>query len=1044
MKQINELSDQGIGLYLADRQSKVIDPTTVDIECVMKAGGESISFSAKSGVLTNCKNLNGALVVFQEGANKLKQGRVEVEYDLSITDVNFSDGIQTIHNKYTTNISVVSKDTRVDGEFGPIFDVLPLLSVCTGKANIKPSGADEQWIREEVAKYLKSAEGQAVLDSLNYLKNDLGNVEDVGFNEKFNDLIKDANVGVKAVKGGAADVSLSNVGTPDVDAAVRRSNVYKALSSKVDKTHDDLSHSVTVVEEQTAIDWASFPQKFIHARYQFTQNDQTITQVLPNHSDAVTVIADLILGSFTGCKLVLKPVGGDLIAGGKTPLELTENGIQGFLLPDKNVNNYEWYPYSIAHDLGLILSDDSGNVFAGDKNLKFVNSFLKKEGDDVVIKNKGTNYINMQANGQGDGQSENLGIEFPLVSRSDINSQGAVEKQILSLKRGYFEMHKAEGICAKLSSKVDMISGHSEAPYFDEIVVGGGSYVYRDMQTKSIVLQETDTLDPNVTGGTPFKLRMYIEPLNDEIASEEGYMELKVVNEETGDYLLDANGEPIGTRIQYAQDEKIGPELLSAVYMAKGQVKARFEIYTSFRNQVLELSSRSCVLAQSTSKDQSTGLAELAFCELTGLSFNDDNRYYGNGFMNLAMALREDSAEAEIQDEQEMQGDNMFLSIVGKARVAIVNHELIVKDNGNDLPVFSVGMLFNESDTEVLRGKDVEINATLIDKENAFEIALLQYKGSTKPTLPILSSFSNQQPVYAAGWTEVSKTFISEDAVLGSHKVTHTFTLPIDQTVKNFAILFRAEDSQTPTELHLSEFYADIKPAFHEIFLSNSSKIKEAHLAYKKDYAEFWSYTPSGYSSFRYTVNKTATKMPWGEIHIDKNGASKLVKNDRSWNTAGNKWICEGDGEFDIDTEVEMQITAKCYVGESVPDKGNSLNSIWLAKNNGDGTFTEVPGSKKSFTLQKTVTTSVIVRTAYFHFNVKKGEKYRIFAQSSIDDGMYLRSGTDKKALLSSSIQFKEVSAQAITILEDGKPIDLSKYEITLNKLTGVLTAAKK
>ena len=132
--------------------------------------------------------------------------------------------------------------------------------------------------------------------------------------------------------------------------------------------------------------------------------------------------------------------------------------------------------------------------------------------------------------------------------------------------------------------------------------------------------------------------------------------------------------------------------------------------------------------------------------------------------------------------------------------------------------------------------------------------------------------------------------------------------------------------------------------------------------------------------------------------------------NDRGWNTAGNTWIFEGDGKFLDDGKVTVSYTAQVYCGESVPDGGSSNCFMWLAKVNGDGSFTEVPNSRMAFVCLKSFGGAKTVQSPKFSFQVKANETYRMFAQSDIDDGCYLQSGTNGIPLLRLDIDYNELS----------------------------------
>lgn len=75
-------------------------------------------------------------------------------------------------------------------------------------------------------------------------------------------------------------------------------------------------------------------------------------------------------------------------------------------------------------------------------------------------------------------------------------------------------------------------------------------------------------------------------------------------------------------------------------------------------------------------------------------------------------------------------GDNTYLSVKTAAKVSISNNQLVVKDNGKDLPVFSLFKKYSRFDTHVLKGKNYKATVKITDKQNSFVVALMKYTGT--------------------------------------------------------------------------------------------------------------------------------------------------------------------------------------------------------------------------------------------------------------------------------------------------------------------------
>lgn len=336
-----------------------------------------------------------------------------------------------------------------------------------------------------------------------------------------------------------------------------------------------------------------------------------------------------------------------------------------------------------------------------------------------------------------------------------------------------------------------------------------------------------------------------------------------------------------------------------------------------------------------------------------------------------------------------------------KAKVSISNNQLIVKDNNKDLPVFSLFKRYNRFDTFVCRGKNYKATVKITDKQNAFVVALMKYTGSENvaPT-PELVSYNNDQPQFNAGWSISDKLFISEDAVSGIHEATKTFVVPTD--AKEFAVIIFPNASQIPTTMVLNDFEGDITPWFNRMVITDSSHISEKYLEYQKDYAKFVVMTPAGDASYRYTYNKIAGNIPLG---IKKGLA--LVSNNNAWADPGasdpNK--VQGDLLAEADGVITIQYSGQAYNETSTMNEAN----FWAAKVAPDGALTEVPNSRYSTTIEANRKIAKSIQSKSISFPIQQGESVRFLANSNIDDGFYLQSGTDGKPLFEVVVNFKEM-----------------------------------
>lgn len=329
------------------------------------------------------------------------------------------------------------------------------------------------------------------------------------------------------------------------------------------------------------------------------------------------------------------------------------------------------------------------------------------------------------------------------------------------------------------------------------------------------------------------------------------------------------------------------------------------------------------------------------------------------------------------------------------------NEQLVVKDNGKDLPVFSLFKKYSRFDTHVLKGKNYKATVKITDKQNSFVVALMKYTGTeaVAPS-PELLSINNDQPQFNAGWSIADRLFISEDVVSGIHEATKTFVVPADAV--EFAVIIYPTESQTPTDMVLNDFEGDITPWFNRMVVTDSSHISEKYLEYQKDYAKFVVMTPAGDASYRYTYNKTAGNIPLG---IKKGLA--LVSNNNAWADPGasdpNK--VQGDLLAEADGIITIQYSGQAYNETSTMNEAN----FWAVKVAPDGSLTEVPNSRYSTTIEANRKIAKNIQSKSISFPIQQGESVRFLANSNIDDGFYLQSGTDGKPLFEVIVNFKEM-----------------------------------
>ena len=844
-----------------------------------------------------------------------------------------------------------------------------------------------------------------------------------------------------------ANKDLSNVIPTDLDKSIRLTNAYKEIVSKKPEHNGVIARHI---EEQGPIDFSTINEKLIHAVYQITAEQEIITQVLPPLSDDKTIIIEILLSSGINnfSHITLKPNTSEMINGSTNPLILNEKGIQGVLIPEAS-NSWIWVPYPMMHEYGIGVNDQRSNFFLGQQSLAFGAGFTATQDptDNTKVK---IDYTESGNGGNGlmfsdvDGNNftpKIVGSQFKDIEIHKINNSDGTFNANLNINPEVLREKHNEGILAFLGNDQIINSKFGKSKlYFGDTRVKGGTFVYEDLNTKSFVIQDIDPQDdPNVSGGSTFIIALYYEPDKTTLGplTQSGSIELLLVDSNDNP-IEDTNGNPMGSKIDYESGEIIKPELYIGECKAKAYTEVHMKIKLNFTNEeIVTVGANSCLMIQSISKDESSGLALMAFMAFTGYRIQFDTRYYGYNSMNLARSLVFDQAETSFAGNMEI-GPNLFLDAQNNVKISISNYNLNISDDGKVLPIWSLTKVYDKLDSKFMEGKNYKVTVTLIDKDDAYRVSMLKYTGTTYPIpRPKVETYNNSNPVFTNGWIQVDELFISEDVVSGEHKVSKNFIIPQSDSV---AFCMHAVSSQLPMNVKIKDLEGDITPWFNKIIITDNSHIKEQYLIEHDYIYRTLVQTPSGISAYRYTVTNTDTKIPIGVI----SGGDNKIINDNSWTDAGSSdpLKVQGDLKFLADGKVKMSYNARIY-NETI-----TLNQVefWLAKVNGDGTFTEVPNSRYATTIESNRNTPKKITSNGFNFNVLANETYRMFAKSDKTDGFYLQSETNGEPLFRIDIDFDEITSEEkdiidktneIRFMEAGKEVfsKILEYDVTTGKM---------
>lgn len=879
----------------------------------------------------------------------------------------------------------------------------------------------------------------------NFLQNDMSNVDASSFDEK----VKNTSI-AKQVGVNAKNIAMA-LDAGYFDTELKRNASFQALANGSHPTTASLTPAeikslffANRYEETDSVDLTNkiyADPKVLYLAFQLTRDNQVINQVLPPVSNDQIIMIDLIRAkNVVGGKIVFTAYQNDKLNGFSAPVEVSDEGHVGYWLPVDNEQSYDFFSNAKTQAYAMTFSDEKGNISLGAKEVVFEKATIEEDSNGV---------IHVKPDAPTDPQN---GLSFA----DGLTGKSFTPKKVASLDKSVriaaldadtadFSVdipNIAEGVFAKLGNPVNVNTNyHDNRPYYSAAWKYTKQYIREDMLNKSWTIQDGSMIDPLISGGSTVRLGMHMKTLNKAVATEKGYVRLKVVDALTRDILVADDGFPMAVQRDYEAGDAIKPEFMVRSLTVTSQVNVAFEIECSFPNQIIVLDPASCIYIQVIDSENVTGIAEMMFTQHTGIVIDAASRYYGFNWMNLAASLTKTKGEVEFDagDTEEM-GNGLFLTFLQKAKCKIENNQLIVSDDGTNIPVFCIGQIADRKDTASLILKNLLVKVRLQNKNNAYVYALMKWTKEEDATLPILTGYQNDQPEFADGWVKVADRAIPEDAISDVHEDTNAFTVPVG--TEQFAVILYPLVNQIPTTLVLEDFEVDVNPAFTLHYVNTTFDANQRNLGFDDHTYQSVSKTPSGYSALRYTINSADTKLPFGIV----SGGPDIV-NDRSWFTGSQHWEVEGDGVFKKAGRVKLVYSGLMYCGEGVGANSTSTCEFWLSKKQPDGSFVEIPGSRYTFVNEKSFSGAKHISSKEITFDVNADDVIRVYGKSSIDDGCYLQSGQDGSALLQLDIEYEEiveVDKRVLDVIASSKDVVIMQGGLAVTDKKLVYDADKK
>lgn len=703
------------------------------------------------------------------------------------------------------------------------------------------------------------------------------------------------------------------------------------------------------------------------------------------------------------------------------------------LIADKRTNSWIITDRQFPRIAKIIDGDD--NIFDINHKIKFDNAIVtppKNEWDPLTITIKWedglTEWVSLDDKmkpTQYGGNVNKVNVEEPLEVFLDPSSTVA-DAVRLRIKNGVFEPIQPSGYYASAIYD-EVVEGTAasgkpalsfvEAPlWFDDpIVLPNDGYLYLDKQEKAIIVQEEDELDPNVTGGTAHIALLKLALKGK--ASWDGIVSAYLYDKQAGEIVKDVWGVPISVTKAYKDWQALWDLIVGSIFKAKGQKKIQVIVKHNFDTEVVvwnRTNGNSSIVIQEITKDKKTGDALQQYSLDTWHTPIINSKYIWVDFVSFWEYIKElnskySSATTIGAWTTAIWPEGWFVNPITPISVQADQSHFSISSDGSNLGYFLMWNVLNSEKTNLIRrnGWNIDAKITLTDKKNAFNLIAAKWMWEKDAFSPDVFSWApiddNEQ--WVASWEEVGRTFISEDIVSWDHTATVSFKVPDD--ANNIAVFLVPTEEQNPITLKLKNFELSANPAFTwwEMFdslLGGKEPFISTELTPKpfvnEHYKRWVQKVPAWDASYRFTINKADTPMPIGK---NTDGDALFTAVDEPWYKYESMryLVAWASGR------ARISASFKTRVGEKVAEWGSSVVNYWVALDDGSGTYTPIPQSKVTHTLAKSLPWYVTIDIPEFDTDIVKGQKFKIFASSNIDDGAYIQADGAGKIL--SSLLFK-------------------------------------
>ncbi|MGL4468536.1 MAG: hypothetical protein ACRCUK_13735 [Plesiomonas shigelloides] len=724
--------------------------------------------------------------------------------------------------------------------------------------------------------------------------------------------------------------------------------------------------------------------------------------------------------------------GVDVTVGGNTYNDKTSLEFENFTAAEKD-GKLVLTPPTIAG--GSIAVSDGSTAVTGVNSIEIPTGKVSDRGNGAVEVKTFVHAENDRGNDYTIYDATTFAAVNPLKFEQSMRDPNTPDEGriVLTIDHAAFEKLHAQGFLAYLNDEENVIGKIKTGPgsrrgvlWFDDVMYDGSPFIVSDRDRKMYGIQESDGKDPNVSGGQKFLIAFRIN-MKGTADTNDGYVRiyLRDHDEQGNDigFLTDINGQPMAVQRHYKNNDKLGTLDIIGIVNATALKYFTCHVEDDFQDSYITLTDPTegvtGLLIQTLGDNEKTGPALLQFESDTNQNISFSSHYLGNKRANIDWLIRVGSpmqvwpaaVGVTLNDGYGVYNPN-------PVKFGVDTGHLTFADDGTNIADFNFHRIFSAEETQMMRGKEIDVTVTLIDKHNAFRVAVLSWTGKPDEYTPeIYKTRTNGSINLQTGWAITGELFLTEDVLAGDHSATKSFT--VSPTANNYAVMIYPVTAEQPMQLQLKQFDVDVAAPFTGYALHFAESDREQALAFSEQHRILYQ-DNQGYSALRYTINGTDQPMPIGVLG---DGLAD-VGIDKTINVIAGTMARGGEGGLEFRAEGNAQLTTSLRLWNE-KNVGAAILFWYELVDAGQQRGTMIDKSKLTITVPAGAK-GIVYSMPTFSTPVLAGQRLILRVTGDGPDCAFLQSVSKSTPMLYTSLRFDELTGQGYDDPFSG--IDMSQF----------------